>query len=199
MSELVEEFRSTGYSGREPSIAGAPPILGTRATALRQLEVMATHIASAWLDGDMNERELSQFVKDCLLPDVLALAQIIEATFRSTPPLRFEAACLGAKHLIWDLSNSRVDQVNTGGIVVSFLIATMVLRQLVEGEIAPSDGNGVFRCSSTNVAPQFFDRCISVLGRCPFGATEGVPLAELERKLEELPRDTPQLTSKRSA
>jgi hypothetical protein len=183
--ELIEEFRSTGYSGREPAIASAPLPMGTCATALRQLEVMATHIAAAWLEGDMNETEFLQFVKDCLLTDTFVLANIVEEAFRATPRFPFGAAWFGTQRLIQEFSIARPG-CKCGDIAVSFLIATMVLRQLAEHELAPTGKDRMFRPCSTNVAPEFFDRCIHVLGRRPFGAREGAPLTDLEKQLEEL-------------
>lgn len=186
--ELIEEFRSTGYSGREPHIASAPLPLGTCATALRQLEVMATHIAAAWLDGDMNDKEFLQFVKGCLLTDTLALANIVEDSFRLAPRFPFGAAWLGAQRLIQEFSMARPG-CKSGEVAVSLLIATMVLRQLAEQELASGGRDGMFRSSSSNVAAEFFGRCISVLGWRPFEARQGVPLAELQKRLEELTRN----------
>jgi hypothetical protein len=172
------------------------------------MEVMATHVASAWLDGDMSEEAFWQFVRDALLPDIMALTGIIEPTFKSMPaepvqdwsardweafsepgPL-FYVAWVGAKRLIRRISLAELGANDSGNVVVSFLIAAMILRQLADDEIAGSKGNIEFHCNSTNVAPEFFNRCINVLGRRPFGAIEGLPLADLAKQLEDLARES---------
>ncbi len=80
IEDLVEGLRASGYYGQDPILAKAPKPVGTCLTATRQLEVVASQIASASLDGGMEDSEFWKFVMNGLFDKVIALADIIDRT-----------------------------------------------------------------------------------------------------------------------
>jgi hypothetical protein len=194
MEEFVEELRSTGYHGRDRSVADAPAHVGTRVTALRQMELIASQIASAWLDGDMDDGELRQFVAVSFDSKMDSLANIVDSTFPAAPAhtnellaskaqekaSSLDGACRRGVRLIRSL---RSDAGADDAWPVSLLIAAMVLRQAAERDLLQTSKDEKFCGNSTNVAPEFFKRCVDKVGERLFGAVVGMPLSELESKL----------------
>lgn len=175
MNVLVEKLRSSGYDGRNRSIAEAPRLKGTQITALCQLEVIASQIAVLWLDGDGSESK--QLIKDNFLSKAAALASIINSTLDERETF---TGWSGALRLIEHLQVSEFDDADYGNNVVSLLVAVMVLRQMAEG--SPSN----FVAASSNVAPQFYTRCVSAIGKRPFGACDGTSLFQLAGQLASI-------------
>jgi len=166
---------------------------------LRQFEVTAEQMVSAWLDGEMDRDELRQFLKGSFQPRLVALAAMMDEAFKARPKrpdkeyvIRLdESAWLGARHLIDQMQSEDSDTSNCGDGVVSLLVAAMVLRQLQEhsSESLPNP-RACFVGTSTNVAPEFFTRCVDKLGWRPFGAAEGSRLIELAERLAALAQDS---------
>lgn len=77
---LVESFRATGYSGREPWIPALDAVTGTRVVAIRQLEACATYPVCAWRDDVADEPGLWSFMRECLLKPLLSFARIVESS-----------------------------------------------------------------------------------------------------------------------
>jgi hypothetical protein len=175
MKVLVEKLRSSGYDGRNRSIAEAPRLVGTQVTALRQLEVIASQIAVLWLEGDGSESR--QLIKDNVLTKAAALANIVDATLDERETF---IGWSGALRLIEQLQISEFDDADYGSNVVSLLVAVMILRQIAEG----SHSN--FVAASSNVAPQFFIRCVNEIGARPFGAADGSSLFQLASQLASI-------------
>jgi hypothetical protein len=187
---LIEEFRVTGFSGREPAIAAAPADLGTRVAAARQLEVMASHIAAAWLD--LSESEAwDDFIKPTFVPRLASFASIIDQSLTapalsvSTQPdahAMFRVAWSGMRKLISEFSADAVTVCKRGISIVGLLEGAMVVRQCAEAELTSSGAEIPFQGGSSGVAHSFFNRCLDKLGvgerRSVCGIVPGMSLAQ---------------------
>lgn len=195
MEQLVERLRAGGYDGRDRFIAEAPRHLGTRLTALRQMEALASTMAAGWLDGEMNDREFRELMVVSLLPKVCALANLVEETLQpddAEPPgdgaQGFLAPWKGLRAIIdWMREAGDDDLPRCGPSAIAFLVATMVVRQFAQWNLHGQTSNPAFVAASSNIAPQFYAQCTAALGQCPLGAEEGVPLSHLVQRLADSP------------
>jgi hypothetical protein len=164
------------------------------------LEALASQIAAAWLDGGMTDDELQDFIACSFESRMSALLNMIDSTVRVSAcrpqqstssdegnskgdaSAGFSAAVAGTKRLIAP-QRWRSSPPGLGECVIAVLVASMVLRQCGEQCLTTSPARTTFRAGSTNVAPEFFARCMDALGRCPFGAGDGVLLSELATRI----------------
>jgi len=143
IENLVEDLRSSGYHGRDSVIAWAPPHVGTRVTAARQLEVIACQIASAWVD--LRETDIwDDFIQTGFIPRLLALAEIIDDTIKlSTAELRQSTEGFTMLEVAWDGTRLLIERVKGNAVavadrsvcIVTLLEAAMVVRQCAEHEL----------------------------------------------------------------
>jgi len=188
MEQLIEQLRSSGYHGRDPALAAAPEQLGGFATAIRQLEAMTTQAISVWLDGDMNETESWQMIEVSYLPRISMLESIVAAGLNQVKmstagDKSIRQAWQGVQAIIIGLRD-RSDKLLFArrDVTFSLMATTMVLRQVVDAEIAPALAHTNFRAYSSNVAPAFFARCTANFRECLFPDPEVVSLAYLCRE-----------------
>ncbi|OYV88651.1 MAG: hypothetical protein B7Z73_08110, partial [Planctomycetia bacterium 21-64-5] len=138
---LVENFRATGYNGREPWISAIDPVTGTRVVAVRQLEACATYPACAWRDEVADDAGLWSFMRQCLLKPLFSFAPIVETSLASAH-LRGGAngndylavAWRNVCRLLDQLANAEPSKTSYPETAVSFLLAVMALRQIVDAE-----------------------------------------------------------------
>jgi hypothetical protein len=190
--DLVENFRAMGYGGREPWISALDPAAGTRVVAVRQLEACATYPACAWRDEVGDEARLWSFMRQCLLKPLLSFARIVEA---SIPTAR---ACGDAKadnylalawrnvdQLLDQLANAEPSKASYSETVVNFLLAVMVLRQIVD---ADARGEAVdqahFVPFSTNVHLAFLPSLFDKLGSTVIDLSKPVLLTDICCRVE---------------
>jgi hypothetical protein len=173
IAELIEELRVTGYHGHDPAVANAPRRMGLRVTAARQLEAVASQVASAWLDSDLDDRELWRFIRTSLVDKIAVLAEIVESTMPNATddsPQRNPSDWNWLCRPLWNgvmrlttRAEAGLEDIDCGGWVVCLLLNAMALRQCAEHCLSPNQVSATFECSSTNIAPEFFDRCIHTL------------------------------------
>lgn len=189
---LVENLRATGYDGRELWIPALDPVTGTRVVAVRQLEACATHPACAWRDEVMDEPGLWTFMRGCLLKPVLSFAQIVEASVPAAA-LRgdangdnyFALAWRNVDRLLDRLANAEPSKTSYAETTVNFLLAVMVLRQIVDAEArgAASD-KARFLPFSTNVHPSFLPGLLGKLATTTIDLANPAMLPEFIVRLE---------------
>lgn len=196
---IVEHFRSTGYEGREPWIATIDPRIGSRIVAVRQLEACASQPACAWRDEVDGEIELWGFMRDCLLEPLESFVRIIETTLPGDPTSRgermggsnpFLVAWKTVRRLLRRLRDAVPPEISYAETAVGFLVAAMLLRQIVEAEThGDKTEQTYFSPSSTNVHPTFLPCLIDKLGWEFIGVSVPVLLPELSSRLEAWSRN----------
>jgi hypothetical protein len=189
---LVENFRATGYAGREPWISALDAVTGTRVVAVRQLEACATYPACAWRDDVADEVRLWSFMRECLLKPLLSFARIVEA---SIPTVCVSGDANGNNYLAlaWKsvsqlldrLANAEPPKTSYPETAVSFLLAVMVLRQIVDAEARGEDVDQTrFVLFSTNVHPTFLPALFEKLGAPLIDLAKPFLLPDLCSRLE---------------
>lgn len=192
--ELVEHLRSTGYEGRESWISALDPALGVRVVAARQMEACATQPACAWRDDIDDEPGLWRFMRDCLLASLESFAQVIEATVapsslgsfgKNSASQTFKDAWKTVSDMLAHLRTADPAKTSYATTAVSFLLAVMALRQIVDAEARGTvAGQSYFAPFSTNVHPTFLPNLFEKLGSSIIDVSAPVRLAELSSKLE---------------
>lgn len=192
---LVEHFRSTGYDGRERWISALDRVTGERVVAVRQMEACATMPACAWRDEADDEIGLWGLLRECMLDLLLSFARIVESTMpldvaqerdgSSRQTLAFRACCIVRQSLL-QLETADPARNSYGDCALAFLIAVMLLRQVVEHEAL--GGTAVadvqFVPHSTNVYAGFLEFLFSKLGQTPIEVLRATTLAQLCDSLE---------------
>jgi len=133
IERLVEDLRSTGYSGREPRLLRLPEAIGRRYTAFRQLEVIAAQMAAVWLDSELEDEESTEFMAMNFLPRAFALVEIIDCSFttRDSASLIFRS-WQGVRRLLDRMHHSDRAEWKAGDSVVALLVGAMVLCQIAD-------------------------------------------------------------------
>jgi hypothetical protein len=178
LESMIEEMRTSGYSGREAWISRLPTPLGTEVVAIRQLEAVATQFVSPWLEDVLDASDAWEFLRTNLLERAEELLQIASDAHSNVAP---EPTAI--ELLAEFLSQARAGESthrSYGTFVMCFLFAVMIVRQyLEEVEAIGQHPAFEFRFSSSNVAPSFVELAIKKLGRIPLGIQNGDTVVEL--------------------
>lgn len=187
MAALVEELRAGGYRGTESWLCSVSLADGTRYTAVRQLEVLATHVAATRLAEDISAEERPELARLCLLPKIRELDELIATagTNKAHGHPQFETAWQGIERIIAALEHQNLSPPEWDALCLSLLIASMALRQGLEQEFKPSANDGLFASHSCNVHPDFLNDLICTLGWLPFDARSGVPLTDVLQRVAD--------------
>jgi len=169
IENLLEELRTTGYYGREPTISDAPRDAGTRVVASRLLEVAASQLAVAWLDL-ADGSAWDDFILPSVGPRLVALSAILNRKL-VTEGNRRRSGGFGLASKVWNELQPLIDRLARDAVspternlfVFEFLQSAMLLRQCSDLEVASPGPIPDFSPFSSNVHPDFYQRCIREL------------------------------------
>ena len=178
--DLVEEILSTGNFGRDPWLAALDDATGIPIAAIRQLEIAVAYFVGPWLEAEMSETKLWDFLSSNLLPRAKSFATIAAAQ-RPTEADELLASVTGFVQSISEFAGANGRKY--GEACVSALLAVMVLRQRLEAAARSGPEETHLVMSSNNIAESVLQACFAKLGSIPFGISAGDDLALAAKKI----------------
>lgn len=178
--DLIEEVRSTGNYGRDPWLAALDDATGSLIAAVRQLEIAVAYFVGPWLEAEMSEAELWDFLRSNLQPRAKIFATIAAAQ-RPAEADELLACATGFVRSLSELDLS--SDWKYGDACVGALLAVMVLRQRLEAAARSGPQEVRLIMSSNNVAESVLQACFAKLGSIPFGISAGDDLALAAKKV----------------
>ncbi|HUY93113.1 MAG TPA: hypothetical protein VMV10_30570 [Pirellulales bacterium] len=180
--DLIEEIRSTGNYGRDPWIAAIDDASGNLIAAVRQIEIAVAYFIGPWLESELSEAELWDFLRSNLHQRAKIFATLAAAQ-QAAAGDELIACVTGFVRSISELDGT--SGWKYGDACVSALLAAMVLRQQLESMARGGPETPRLVMSSNNVAESVLQACLVKLGRIPFGIAPDSELALAAKKTME--------------
>lgn len=171
--DRIEEVRSNGNYGRDPWLAALDDATGSLIAAVRQLESAVVYFIPPWLQSEMSETELWDFLRSNLHP--LAKTNAAIAARRSAAGDELLACVTGFVRSLSELEGA--SDWKYGDACVRAVLAVMVLRQRLEAAARGGLEEVRLVMSSNSIADSVLQACFAKLGSIPFGVSAGDDLA----------------------